>query len=57
MNALYDFILMGGYGGYIWGCYAITSLGFISLWLFVKRNKMLALKRILQSQNRERSND
>lgn len=46
MSDLSGFIMMGGYGGYIWSCYAMTLLAFIGLWFFASRNKIRALRRI-----------
>lgn len=56
MSALVDFIMMDGYGGYIWSCYAVTLLVFVGLWVFASRNKIRALRRISQSQHKGRQN-
>lgn len=46
MAKLPAFIAMGGYGSYLWPCYALLLVAFLGLWLFAERNKQRALRSI-----------
>lgn len=48
-DRLFNFIAMGGYGGYIWSAYAITLFSFIGLWLFTRSNKRRSLQAIAEA--------
>lgn len=42
-NSLNDFLLMGGYGLYVWGSFAVTALVFIIEISQIRRQRKLAL--------------
>lgn len=49
IDGLYNFIVMDGYGAYVWSSYLATAAVFIGLWLFVRRGKIQALQRVTAS--------
>lgn len=52
-NSLNDFIAMGGYGGYVWGSYAL-ALAFMVVepWLAMRRHRQ-ALRALDQTNSQD----
>lgn len=50
MEALLDFLRMGGYAVYLWPSYALTVAVLFANWHAVRRRRRLALRRLAEAQ-------
>ena len=48
-NSIGDFIAMGGYGGYVWGSYAVTAM-VIAVELIAVRRRFSSAQRALDAR-------
>lgn len=49
-----EFLHMGGYGFYIWSCYAATAIVFIGLFAMVKSQRSRLVKQLQRQYRQEK---
>ncbi len=60
-NSFKEFIEMGGYGFYVWSCYAVVLMGMVTYYVLSKRssnkviNELEKFYRRMDSQNKNQS--
>ncbi|MCW8876973.1 MAG: heme exporter protein CcmD [Kangiellaceae bacterium] len=51
---MHEFFDMGGYGFYVWSCYAATAVVFIALFVMVKSQRSRLVKQLQRQYRQEK---